>query len=105
MITDEIFEELRKVDRGLTESEFCKSYLRTSRSYLCNRRNKRKDVSNDVLLRLYAELSGAGAVWRRAADTEHNAVHSMRWVALSEFHTQLAKKVLARLVDRAKQEC
>ena len=72
MITDEIFAQLKTVDRKLTENEFTTKYLKTSRSYLCNRRNKGTDVSNDVLLNLYGELAGIGSVWRSAAATESN---------------------------------
>ena len=57
MITDEIFAQLKTVDRKLTENKFTTKYLKTSRSYLCNRRNKGTDVSNDVLLNLYGELA------------------------------------------------
>ena len=34
MITDEIFTQLRTIHKDLTENEFAKTYLRTSRSYL-----------------------------------------------------------------------
>ena len=56
MITNQIFEQLKTVDTHLTENEFTTKYLKTSRSYLCNRRNKHRDVSNDVLLNLYSLL-------------------------------------------------
>ena len=69
LITDEIFAQLKTVDKKLTENEFTTKYLKTSRSYLCNRRNKGRDVSNDVLLNLYGELEGIGSVWRTAAAT------------------------------------
>lgn len=102
MITDEIFEQLKTVDKDLTENEFTTKYLRTSRSYLCNRRCKRRDVSNDVLLNLYAELAGTGEVWRSAAATERDEFRRMRWQHMAEFHTQLAQQVASKLLERAK---
>ena len=102
MITDEIFAQLKTVDRKLTENEFTTKYLKTSRSYLCNRRNKGRDVSNDVLLNLYGELEGLGGVWRTAAATESNRGLQSRWQHMVEFHSALANNVLRSLLERAR---
>jgi hypothetical protein len=102
LITDEIFVQLKTVDRKLTENEFTTKYLKTSRSYLCNRRNKGRDVSNDVLLNLYGELAGIGSVWRSAAATESNQRLQSRWQHIAEFHLALAGDVVHRLLERAK---
>ena len=102
LITDEIFVQLKTVDRKLTENEFTTKYLKTSRSYLCNRRNKGRDVSNDVLLNLYGELAGIGSVWRSAAATESNQRLQSRWQQMAEFHMALAGDVVHRLLERAK---
>lgn len=103
MITDEIFAQLKTVDTDLTENEFTTKYLRTSRSYLCNRRCRKKDVSNDVLLNLYGELAGTGEVWRRAAADERDEFRRVRWQHMAEFHTQLAQQVATKLLERAQQ--
>lgn len=102
MITDEIFAQLKTVDRKLTENEFTTQYLKTSRSYLCNRRNKGRDVSNDVMLNLYGELTGIGNVWRSAAATESNYRLQVRWQQMAQFHLLLAGDVLNRLLERAR---
>ena len=102
LITDEIFAQLKTVDRKLTENEFTTKYLKTSRSYLCNRRNKGRDVSNDVLLNLYGELEGIGGVWRTAAATESNQGLQSRWQHMAEFHLALANDVLRSLLERAR---
>ena len=102
LITDEIFAQLKTVDRKLTENEFTTKYLKTSRSYLCNRRNKGRDVSNDVLLNLYGELEGIGSVWRTAASTESNQGLQSRWQHMAEFHLALANEVLRSLLERAR---
>ena len=102
MITDEIFAQLKTVDSKLTENEFSTKYLKTSRSYLCNRRNKGRDVSNDVLLNLYGELVGVGCVWRMAATTESNQSLQRRWQQMSEFHLALAGDLVDRLLERAR---
>ena len=102
LITDEIFAQLKTVDRKLTENEFTTKYLKTSRSYLCNRRNKGRDVSNDVLLNLYGELEGRGGVWRTAAATESNQGLQSRWQHMAEFHLALANEVLRSLLERAR---
>ena len=102
LITDEIFAQLKTVDRKLTENEFTTKYLKTSRSYLCNRRNKGRDVSNDVLLNLYGELEGIGSVWRRAAATESNQRLQSRWRQMAEFHLALAGDVADKLLERAR---
>ena len=102
MITDEIFAQLKTVDRKLTENEFTTKYLKTSRSYLCNRRNKGRDVSNDVLLNLYGELAGIGSVWRSAAATESNQRLQSRWQQMAEFHFHLAELVNDKLLRRAR---
>jgi len=101
LITDDIFAQLKTVDRNLTENEFTTKYLKTSRSYLCNRRNKGRDVSNDVLLNLYGELAGIGHVWRDAAATASNDRLQHRWQRLAEFHLGLAGEVVTKLLDRA----
>ena len=67
MITDEVFNQLKAIQNNLTENEFAKSYLGTSRSYLCNRRNKNKDVSNDVALNLYCVLIKKANQWKVSA--------------------------------------
>ena len=102
LITDEIFAQLKTVDRKLTENEFTTKYLKTSRSYLCNRRNKGRDVSNDVLLNLYGELEGIGSVWRSAAATESNQRLQSRWEQMAEFHLALAGNVAEKLLERAR---
>ena len=102
LITDEIFAQLKTVDRKLTENEFTTKYLKTSRSYLCNRRNKGRDVSNDVLLNLYGELEGIGSVWRSAAATESNQRLQSRWQKMAEFHLALAGDVADKLLERAR---
>ena len=102
LITDEIFAQLKTVDRKLTENEFTTKYLKTSRSYLCNRRNKGRDVSNDVLLNLYGELEGIGTVWRSAAATESNQRLQSRWKQMAEFHLALAGDVAEKLLERAR---
>jgi hypothetical protein len=101
LITDEIFAQLKTVDRKLTENEFTTKYLKTSRSYLCNRRNKGRDVSNDVLLNLYGELEDIGGVWRTAAATESNQGLQSRWQHMAEFHLGLAGEVVTKLLERA----
>ena len=101
LITDEIFAQLKTVDRNLTENEFTTKYLKTSRSYLCNRRNKHRDVSNDVLLNLYGELEDIGGVWRTAAATESNQGLQSRWQHMAEFHLGLAGEVVTKLLERA----
>ena len=103
MITNEIFEQLKTVDRHLTENEFTTKYLKTSRSYLCNRRNKQRDVSNDVLLNLYSELHGIADSWKHVAENETDANRRTRWTELGEFHFCLANKVINSLLERAKQ--
>lgn len=103
MITNQIFEQLKTVDRHLTENEFTTKYLKTSRSYLCNRRNKRRDVSNDVLLNLYSELHGIANSWEQVAKTEVDIKRKIRWKEMGEFHFCLAKKVVDSLLERAKQ--
>ena len=102
LITDEIFAQLKTIDRKLTENEFTTKYLKTSRSYLCNRRNKGRDVSNDVLLNLYGELEGIGSVWRSAAATESNQRLQSRWRQMAEFHLALAGDVADKLLERAR---
>ena len=67
MITDKVFNQLKAIQTNLTENEFAKSYLGTSRSYLCNRRNKNKDVSNDVALNLYCVLIKKANQWKVSA--------------------------------------
>ena len=102
MITDEIFAQQKTVERKLTENEFTTKYLKTSLSYLGNRGNKGRDVSNDVLLNLYGELAGIGSVWRSAAATESNQRLQSRWQQMAEFHMALAGDVVHRLLERAK---
>ena len=102
MITDEVFAQLKTVDRELTENEFTTKYLKTSRSYLCNRRNKDRDVSNDVLLNLYGELAGLGCAWRSAASAEASQRLQSKWQRMADFHLSLANEVVDKLLDRAR---
>ncbi|WP_370552011.1 DUF6626 family protein [Haliea sp. E1-2-M8] len=101
MITDDIFTTLKAVDRNLTENEFTTKYLRTSRSYLCNRRNRKRDVSNDVLLNLYSELNGAGTIWQHAASNELDERRRTRWQQMADVHLSLANEVVTKLLERA----
>lgn len=104
MITDEIFHQLRTLDQNLTENEFTTKYLKTSRSYLCNRRNRQRDVSNDVLLRLYGELSGMGSIWQQMAEAEQNHRTRDRWHKNAVTYTHMAEQVLSRMLDRAREQ-
>ena len=104
MITDEIFQNLRTLDQNLTENQFTTRYLKTSRSYLCNRRNRQRDVSNDVLLSLYAELSGIGSTWQQMADTEDNDRTRDRWKQNAQAYTHMAEQVLHQIADRSRQQ-
>ena len=103
MITNEIFEQLKTVDKHLTENEFTTKYLKTSRSYLCNRRNMQRDVSNDVLLNLYTELHGIGSTWDQVSLSEVDLNRKLKWKKMGEFHFGLADKVVDSLLNRAKQ--
>lgn len=102
MITDDIFYQLKSLDCDLTENEFTTRYLKTSRSYLCNRRNKRKDVSNDVLLNLYGELSGLGSTWQAMAADEQHERARFRWQRMADVHSELANEVIGKIVERAR---
>lgn len=103
MITDDVFALLKTVDRNLTENEFTTKYLRTSRSYLCNRRNKGKDVSNDVLLNLYSELANKELIWRRAASQETDSTRKRRWHQMAELHSALVERVVHSVLERARR--
>ena len=102
--TDEFFQAIRQHEKNLTENEFTTKYLKTSRSYLCNRRNKHRDVSSDVLLNLYSELSGIGSTWESMATTENNPSTRQRWQRNAETYTQLANQVIGKILDRARAD-
>jgi hypothetical protein len=102
MITDEIFTQLRIIHKDLTENEFAKTYLGTSRSYLCNRRNNGKDVSNDVALTLYATLTSKARQWRASAKLESDIRYHKRWGQLSELYFSLADRLSEMILTRAK---
>lgn len=102
LITDDIYQKLKAFDKGLTESKFSIRYLRTSRSYLSNRRNKRRDVSNDVLLKLHAELSRHGSRWQVATDRETDERRRERWQQRATLHHTLASDVMRRLIGRGR---
>ena len=101
MITDEIFTQLRTIHKNLTENEFAKTYLGTSRSYLCNRRSNGKDVSNDVALALYATLTTKAQQWRASAQLESDIRYRKRWEQLSELYFSLAEGLSEVILKRA----
>lgn len=102
--TDDIYHALRQYEHDLSENEFTTKYLKTSRSYLCNRRNKQRDVSADVLLNLYSELSGIGATWQNMAVTDSNARTRDRWQHKAQLYTNLADQVIVKLLERARAD-
>ena len=101
--TDDIYQALRQHEQNLSENEFTTKYLKTSRSYLCNRRNKRRDVSSDVLLNLYSELYGIGSTWERMATSERNSKTRERWQHKAAAYAHLADQVIAKLLERARE--
>ena len=98
MITDEVFNQLKANHKNLTENEFAKSYLGTSRSYLCNRRNKNKDVSNDVALNLYCALIKKSNQWKVSGSRESVIHYRLRWDQLSDHYLSLAGDVAERTI-------
>lgn len=101
MITDEVFNQLKAIHKNLTENEFAKSYFCTSRSYLCNRRNKSKDVSNDVALNLYCALIKKSNQWKVSASREPVIQYRLRWDQLSDHYLSLASDVAEIILKRA----
>lgn len=101
MITDEVFNQLKANHKNLTENEFTKSYLGTSRSYLCNRRNKNKDVSNDVALNLYCVLIKKANQWKVSASRESVIQYRLRWDQLSDHYLLLAGELAEIILKRA----
>ena len=101
MITDEVFNQLKANHKNLTENEFTKSYLGTSRSYLCNRRNKNKDVSNDVALNLYCALINKANQWKVSASRESVIQYRLRWDQLSDHYLLLAGELAVIILKRA----
>jgi len=101
VITDKVFNQLKAIQNNLTENEFAKSYLGTSRSYLCNRRNKNKDVSNDVALNLYCVLIKKANQWKVSASRESVIQYRLRWDQLSDHYLSLAGEVAEIILKRA----
>ena len=101
MITDEVFNQLKANHKNLTENEFAKSYLGTSRSYLCNRRNKNKEVSNDVALNLYCVLIKKANQWKVSAGRESVIQYRLRWDQLSDHYLSLAGELAEIILKRA----
>lgn len=101
MITDKVFNQLKANHKNLTENEFAKSYLGTSRSYLCNRRNKNKDVSNDVALNLYCVLIQKANQWKVSASRESVIQYRLRWDQLSDHYLSLAGELAEIILKRA----
>tara|TARA_Y100000385_G_scaffold269927_1_gene308476 strand:+ start:420 stop:734 length:315 start_codon:yes stop_codon:yes gene_type:complete len=101
VITDEVFNQLKANHKNLTENEFTKSYLGTSRSYLCNRRNKNKDVSNDVALNLYCVLIKKANQWKVSASRESVIQYRLRWDQLSDHYLLLAGELAEIILKRA----
>jgi len=100
--TDDIYQALREYDNNLSENQFTTNYLKTSRSYLCNRRNRHRDVSAEVLLNLYAELSGIGSTWQTMATRESNKNTQLRWQQKAQVYTELAHQVVDKLLESAR---
>tara|TARA_B110000027_G_scaffold7624_1_gene6846 strand:- start:59 stop:373 length:315 start_codon:yes stop_codon:yes gene_type:complete len=101
VITDKVFNQLKAIQTNLTENEFAKSYLGTSRSYLCNRRNKNKDVSNDVALNLYCVLIKKANQWKVSASRESVIQYRLRWDQLSDHYLSLAGELAEIILKRA----
>ena len=64
MIIDEVFSHLKAIHKRLTGNEVSKSYLLRFRGYLCSRRNRNKDFSNNVALNLYGARSKKTKQWK-----------------------------------------
>lgn len=104
MITDEVLEKMKKMGIKLTESHFAVHYLKSSRSYLSNRRAMHRDVSNDVLLNLYSELSSLGSTWQEMAISERNEQSRSAWQMRADRCAELASDVASKLLERARSQ-
>jgi len=51
------------IDRGISGSEFCRSYLGVDRNYLSVCRHRRTDLSARLVLQLYRNLRKRSDIW------------------------------------------
>jgi plasmid maintenance system antidote protein VapI len=63
LLIEQLFTLTASIDRGISGSEFCRSYLGVDRNYLSVCRHRRTDLSARLVLRLYRNLRKRSDIW------------------------------------------
>lgn len=101
MVIDYVYNELRKSNKSLTMSEYSRDYLGTDRNYYAVMKNRNKDASGDVLIRLYGNIKKKAQVYEQLSreatltNTEHYLQKSAEWQKIAELtlYRALAKNL------------
>ena len=100
MITDEIFAQLKTVDRKLTENEFTTKYLKPVAAICATGETKAEMSAMTCCLICMGSLQGMGMFGVTRA-TESNQRLQTDGSIMAEFHLALAGEVVRRLLERA----
>jgi hypothetical protein len=63
LLIEQLFALTASVDRDISGSEFCRSYLGVDRNYLSVCRHRRTDLSARLVLQLYRNLRKRSDIW------------------------------------------
>jgi hypothetical protein len=70
LLIEQLFTLTASIDRGISGSEFCRSYLGVDRNYLSVCRHRRTDLSARLVLQLYRNLRKRSDIWASIDSTD-----------------------------------
>jgi hypothetical protein len=70
LLIEQLFTLTASVDRDISGSEFCRSYLGVDRNYLSVCRHRRTDLSARLVLQLYRNLRKRSDIWASIDSTD-----------------------------------
>ena len=70
LLIEQLFTLTASVDRDISGSEFCRSYLGVDRNYLSVCRHRRTDLSARLVLKLYRNLRKRSEEWASIDSTD-----------------------------------
>ena len=102
LLIEQLFTLTASVDRDISGSEFCRSYLGVDRNYLSVCRHRRTDLSARLVLQLYRNLRRRGEEWASIDSTDPRVRH--RCEERAQSYRRVAELALEALCRNGRAE-
>jgi hypothetical protein len=99
LLIEQLFALTASVDRDISGSEFCRSYLGVDRNYLSVCRHRRTDLSARLVLQLYRNLRKRSEEWASIDSTDPRV--RQRCEERAQSYRRVAELALEALCRRA----